>query len=91
MKQVECGKILGEARAIFTNDGPIGGAKYGDGEVGAADFNGSGIWWRKTAAKVRAGQGQTQNVSAHDLFYWNGQDEAQENGKKQGGDNTKVQ
>jgi len=43
MKQVECGKILGEVRAIFTNDGPIGGAKHGDGEVGAADFNGSGI------------------------------------------------
>jgi len=31
------------------------------------------------------------DVSAHGLFYWNGQDEAQENGKKQGGDNTKVQ
>jgi len=43
IKQVECGKILGEARAIFTNDGPIGGAKHGDGEVGAADFNDSGI------------------------------------------------
>jgi len=60
--------FLCDSEAVVANDSPVRGAKQGDGVGGAAELNGSGIWWRKVTAEVGTGQGQTQYLHARFLL-----------------------